>query len=71
MKKLVNDFKESDILVINSFIMNPSKPSKWLSERLQKPNIVLHYTVGSHKNIKNLFDLFEENLRILLDINNA
>lgn len=71
MKKLVNDFKESDILVINSFIMNPSKPSKWLSNKLQAPKVSLHYTVGSQNNIKNLFDLFEENLRILLDINNA
>ena len=71
MKKLVDDFKDSNILAINSFIMNPAKPSNWLSNKLQAPKVSLHYTVGSQNNIKNLFDLFEENLRILLDINNA
>ena len=71
MKKLVYDFEGTDVLAINAFIMNPSKPAKWLSERLQAPNVMLHYTVGSHKNIKNLFDLFEENVSILLDINNV
>ena len=71
MKKLVNDFKNSNILAVNSFIINPAKPSNWLSNKLQAPKVSLHYTVGSQNNIKNLFDLFEENLRILLDINNA
>ena len=71
MKKLVYDFEGTDVLAINAFIMNPSKPAKWLSEKLQAPNVMLHYTVGSHKNIKNLFDLFEENVSILLDINNV
>ena len=71
MKKLVNDFKDSNILAVNSFVINPSKPSNWLSNQLQAPKVSLLYTVGSKKNIKNLFDLFEENLRILLDINNA
>ena len=71
MKKLVNDFKDSNILAVNSFIINPAKPSNWLSNKLQAPKVSLHYTVGSQNNIKNLFDLFEENLRILLDINNA
>ena len=71
MKKLVNDFKDSNILAINAFIINPAKPSNWLSNQLQAPKVSLLYTVGSKKNIKNLFDLFEENLRILLDINNA
>ena len=71
MKKLVYDFKDSNILAINSFIINPAKPSNWLSNKLQAPKVSLHYTVGSQNNIKNLFDLFEENLRILLDINNA
>ena len=44
MKKLVTDFKDSNILAINSFIINPAKPSNWLSNKLQAPKVSLHYT---------------------------
>ena len=41
------------------------KPSRWLSERLGIPEIVLPFTIGGSPNAVDLFSLYDESLRIL------
>ena len=41
------------------------KPTAWLAERLEVPEIVLPYTVGGHEDANDLFGLFETTIRIL------
>ena len=46
------------------------KPSLWLSERLDIPQIVLPFTIGGSEAAVDLFSLFEETLQMLEDHNN-
>ncbi|HIM34641.1 MAG TPA: zinc ABC transporter substrate-binding protein [Pseudomonadales bacterium] len=41
------------------------KPTTWLAERLDKPQLVLPYTIGGHEDATNLFALFEVTLTLL------
>lgn len=45
------------------------KPSLWLSERLDIPEIVLPFTIGGSEAAVDLFSLFEETVRMLEDHN--
>lgn len=44
-----------------------SKPSKWLSEKTGIEMLVLPYSVGENHTAKNLFELFDVTLSLLLD----
>lgn len=41
------------------------KPSKWLSDRINSPNLILPYTVGGNETVVDLFTLFDETIRML------
>jgi zinc/manganese transport system substrate-binding protein len=45
------------------------KPSRWLSQRLQIPEIMLPYTIGGTDAARDLFTLFDETLRLLEEQN--
>ena len=41
------------------------KPSKWLSEKIEAPDVVLPYTIGGTDAVVDLFTLFDESIRML------
>ncbi len=41
------------------------KPSKWLSDRIDSPNLILPYTIGGSETVVDLFTLFDETIRML------
>ena len=41
------------------------RPSLWLSDRLDIPELLLPYTIGGNASVSDLFTLFDETLRIL------
>lgn len=56
--------------IIHAAYTNP-KSSQWLSERTDIPVSKLPYTVGGSETVNNLFDLYNETLRILLGESNG
>jgi len=45
------------------------KPSMWLAERLELPEIKLPYTIGGTDNSVDLFSLYDETIRMLEEHN--
>lgn len=45
------------------------KPARWLSERLQIPEIILPYTIGGTTDSVDLFSLYDETIRMLEEHN--
>ena len=45
----------------------PDRSSAWLNERTGIPVVVLPFTVGGNDKAKDLFGLFDETLRLLLE----
>ena len=41
------------------------KPSQWLSQRLEIPEIMLPFTIGGADNVTDLFSLYEQTIRML------
>ena len=44
------------------------RPSLWLSDRLDIPELLLPYTIGGNASVSDLFTLFDETLRILEEL---
>lgn len=48
---------------------NSDRPSQWLSERAKIPAVVLPFTVGGSDQAKDLFSLFDDTIKNLLEAN--
>lgn len=45
------------------------KPTKWLTERLEVPEVTLPYTIGGTPDAVDLFSLYDESIRLLEELN--
>ena len=66
LSNLVNvvEQKKVDIVVMAPF--ERLKPAEWLAEKSGTKTIVLPYTIGGNDEVKNLFDLYENSIKLLL-----
>ncbi len=48
---------------------NSDRPSQWLSERAKIPAVALPFTVGGSESAKDLFSLFDDTIKSLLEAN--
>jgi zinc/manganese transport system substrate-binding protein len=69
LSQLLADLEHSQLRAIVRAVYQPERPSRWLSERSGVPAIIVPHTVGSTDGATDLFSLFDEMVRALLEAN--
>lgn len=67
LRDVLENIKTSPPKLIINAAYEQDRPARWLSERSGIPAVTLPYTVGGSDAAKDLFSLFDETLRLLLE----
>lgn len=67
LAKVMQIAKDKQARMIIRTAYQNARASVWLADRTGLPVVVLPYTVGGNENASNLFTLFDETLRLLLE----
>jgi zinc/manganese transport system substrate-binding protein len=65
---VVDTVKSGGVLGVIRTPFDPSDSSEWLSHKTGKPSMVLPFTVGGGPGVSDLFLLYEQSIRALLDL---
>ena len=65
------EFNEADMLGTDLLdaLDEDEKPSMWLANKTNIPQIILPFTIGGNKNSGNLFKLFDDTVNKLVEAN--
>jgi zinc/manganese transport system substrate-binding protein len=65
---VVDTVKSGGVFGVIRAPFDPSDSSEWLSQKTGKPSVVLPFTVGGATGVSDLFLLYEQSIRALLDL---
>lgn len=66
LNELKNVVKSQNVAFISYAPFEDEKPASWLSSETNTPKVLLPYTVNGSADTKNLFDLFENSINLML-----
>ncbi len=69
LEELLQRTSSENILAIIRTPYDPTEASEWLHDRSKVPALVLPYTVGGNEDSQDLFSLFDNTIKLLLDLN--